>query len=48
MTDLPSRVGVLGGGRMGAGIAQAFLGSGSMVAVVERDAEQADAARSRP
>ena len=47
MTDLPSRVGVLGGGRMGAGIAHAFLVSGSTVAVVERDAEQADAARDR-
>ena len=47
MTGLPSRVGVLGGGRMGAGIAHAFLLSGSAVSVVERDAEQADAARAR-
>ena len=47
MSDLPARVGVLGGGRMGAGIAHAFLISGSTVAVVERDEEQADAARDR-
>ncbi|HEY4152019.1 MAG TPA: 3-hydroxyacyl-CoA dehydrogenase family protein [Pseudolysinimonas sp.] len=47
MTDLPARVGVLGGGRMGAGIAHAFLVSGSAVAVVERDDEQAEAARER-
>ena len=47
MSDLPPRVGVLGGGRMGAGIAHAFLVSGSSVAVVERDEEQADAARGR-
>jgi len=38
---------VLGGGRMGAGIAHAFLVSGSAVAVVERDEEQAAAARDR-
>ncbi len=47
MSDLPARVGVLGGGRMGAGIAHAFLVAGSAVAVVERDDEQADAARER-
>jgi 3-hydroxybutyryl-CoA dehydrogenase len=47
MSDLPSRVGVLGGGRMGAGIAHAFLVSGSAVAVIERDDEQAEAARDR-
>ena len=47
MTGLPARVGVLGGGRMGAGIAHAFLVSGSAVAVVERDDEQAAAARER-
>jgi len=47
VSDLPTRVGVLGGGRMGAGIAHAFLVSGSTVAVVERDHEQADAARGR-
>ena len=47
MADLPARVGVLGGGRMGAGIAHAFLVSGSAVAVVERDDEQVTAARER-
>jgi len=47
MSDLPARVGVLGGGRMGAGIAHAFLVSGSAVAVVERDDEQVTAARER-
>lgn len=47
MSELPARVGVLGGGRMGAGIAHAFLVSGSTVAVVERDEEQAIAARER-
>lgn len=43
----PALVGVLGGGRMGAGIAHAFLTSGSEVVVVERDDEQAAAARRR-
>jgi len=43
----PRRVGVLGGGRMGAGIAHAFLLAGSHVSVVERDAASADAARAR-
>ncbi len=47
MSELPARVGVLGGGRMGAGIAHAFLTAGSFVAVVERDEEQAAAARER-
>jgi 3-hydroxybutyryl-CoA dehydrogenase len=47
MSGVPARVGVLGGGRMGAGIAHAFLTAGSSVAVVERDAEQARAARDR-
>lgn len=46
-TALPSTVGVLGGGRMGAGIAHAFLISGSQVTVVERDAQSAQAARER-
>jgi len=45
--SLPSIVGVLGGGRMGAGIAHAFLTSGSEVVVVERDEESANAARER-
>ena len=43
----PPTVGVLGGGRMGAGIAHAFLISGSSVVVVERDAPQAAAAGER-
>ena len=47
MSDLPARVGVLGGGRMGAGIAHAFLVSGSVVGLVERDDEQVAAARDR-
>ena len=38
MTSTPARVGVLGGGRMGAGIAHAFLLAGSRVTVIERDA----------
>ncbi|GEK79974.1 3-hydroxyacyl-CoA dehydrogenase family protein [Agrococcus baldri] len=43
----PERVGVLGGGRMGAGIAHAFVLAGSQVIIVERDAAAADAARGR-
>lgn len=43
----PADVGVLGGGRMGAGIAHAFLLAGSRVTVVERDAEAAAAAATR-
>jgi 3-hydroxybutyryl-CoA dehydrogenase len=43
----PARVGVLGGGRMGAGIAHAFLLAGSRVTVVERDEEAMDAATAR-
>lgn len=43
----PANVGVLGGGRMGAGIAHAFLLAGSRVTVVERDAVSADAAHAR-
>lgn len=43
----PTRVGVLGGGRMGAGIAHAFLLAGSTVTVVERDEASADAAAGR-
>lgn len=41
------KVGVLGGGRMGAGIAHAFLLAGSDVLVIEQDVESADAAASR-
>lgn len=44
---LPEVMGVLGGGRMGAGIAHAFLISGSTVAVVERDEPSAQAAYER-
>lgn len=44
---LPQFVGVLGGGRMGAGIAHAFLLAGCDVLVVERDADAAAAARGR-
>jgi 3-hydroxybutyryl-CoA dehydrogenase len=42
---LPTRVGVLGGGRMGSGIAHAFCVSGAAVTIVERDEPSADAAR---
>ncbi|WP_426324162.1 3-hydroxyacyl-CoA dehydrogenase family protein [Microbacterium sp. E-13] len=44
---VPGRVGVIGGGRMGAGIAHAFVLAGAEVVVVERDAEAADAASVR-
>ena len=45
--SLPQTVGVLGGGRMGAGIAHAFLMAGCEVTVVERDAEAEASARVR-
>lgn len=41
------RIGVVGGGTMGAGIATALLLSGSEVQLLERDAISAEAARSR-
>lgn len=44
---VPARIGVLGGGRMGAGIAHAFLLAGSRVDVVERDRASAEAAADR-
>ncbi|MBA4103244.1 MAG: 3-hydroxybutyryl-CoA dehydrogenase [Arthrobacter sp.] len=44
---LPARVGVLGGGRMGAGIAHEFLVKGADVVVVERDEASAQAGRER-
>jgi 3-hydroxybutyryl-CoA dehydrogenase len=44
---LPDRCGVVGGGRMGAGIAHALLLAGCDVMVVERDGEAARAARER-
>lgn len=47
MTGVPATVGVLGGGRMGAGIAHAFIVVGAAVRVVERDDEQASAALDR-
>ncbi len=47
MTGVPDLVGVLGGGRMGAGIAHAFALAGARVAVVERDAESVRMARGR-
>lgn len=51
MTDatpaLPTRVGVVGGGRMGAGIAHAFVVVGVDVVVVESDETAAEAARGR-
>lgn len=43
----PAVVGVIGGGRMGAGIAQSFAAAGSSVAVVEHDAAAAAAAHDR-
>jgi 3-hydroxybutyryl-CoA dehydrogenase len=46
-TALPDQVGVIGGGRMGAGIAQAFLAAGARVEVVEAGDEAAEAARGR-
>lgn len=50
MTDLnslPTKVGVIGGGRMGGGIAHAFLMAGSHVTVIERDPQAGAAARER-
>ena len=44
---VPSRVGVLGGGRMGGGIAHAFLLAGAYVVVVEQHVAAADSARER-
>jgi len=37
--SVPDRVGVIGGGRMGAGIAHAFVLAGAEVIVIERDAQ---------
>lgn len=44
---IPSQVGVYGGGRMGAGIAHAFLVTGADVTIVESTQEAAAAARER-
>lgn len=46
-SGVPTLVGVLGGGRMGAGIAHAFCLAGARVAVVERDEESVRMARGR-
>ncbi len=43
----PAVVGVIGGGRMGAGIAQSFAAAGSRVVVAERDGSAAAAAMER-
>lgn len=45
--SLPAQVGVFGGGRMGAGIAHAFLVAGSAVTVIEADGPAAAAAAER-
>lgn len=47
MTTLPAHVGVFGGGRMGAGIAHAFLIGGSDVVLIEASSEAVDAANER-
>jgi 3-hydroxybutyryl-CoA dehydrogenase len=47
MAVIPDRVGVVGGGRMGAGIAHAFLSAGSDVTVREADQRSAEAAAAR-
>jgi len=41
MSGVPKRVGVIGGGRMGAGIAQVFASAGAVVTVVEPEAAAA-------
>ncbi|WP_413806384.1 3-hydroxyacyl-CoA dehydrogenase family protein [Streptomyces sp. OE57] len=47
MTPAIAHVGVVGGGRMGGGIAQVFATLGARVVVVEGSASSADAARTR-
>lgn len=47
MNAIPQVVGVIGGGRMGAGIAQSFAAIGAEVVVVEPGSDAADAARER-
>ena len=44
---IPERVGVYGGGRMGSGIAHAFLLAGTSVTLIEADATAAEAAAQR-
>lgn len=46
-STLPNVVGVIGGGRMGAGIAHAFLVAGCAVTVLEADPDASAAARNR-
>ncbi|CAN5222447.1 3-hydroxyacyl-CoA dehydrogenase family protein [soil metagenome] len=43
--SVPETVGVIGGGRMGSGIAHAFLLAGARVTILERDEDSAVAAR---
>lgn len=45
--SLPARVGVIGGGRMGSGIAHAFLLAGCEVCIIEQN-EAAACAAGRP
>lgn len=47
LTRIPEHVGVIGGGRMGAGIAHAFLMAGCRVTVIEREPIALQAARER-
>lgn len=46
-SQLPPAVGLVGGGRMGAGIAHAFALAGAQVTIVERNAEAAETALAR-
>ena len=45
MNAVPSRVGVVGGGRMGVGIAHAFIIAGATVTILERDEDAAAVAQ---
>ncbi|MGP6204708.1 3-hydroxyacyl-CoA dehydrogenase family protein [Microbacterium sp. F2] len=47
MTTLPDVIGVIGGGRMGAGIAHVFARAGASALVIERDDQAAGQARAR-
>lgn len=47
MSGLPGVVAVIGGGRMGAGIAQVFAAAGATVTIAEANADAAAAARDR-
>lgn len=47
MIAVPAVVGVYGGGRMGAGIAHAFLVTGARVVIIETDSNAVGAARAR-